>query len=261
MPLSDRIRRPWFRFPAILGSIVVLSGCVHPDFGTRTRLDLSGPVLVDVSTFAGDVNIRSTGDAPGEPYVYVKPMSKYAAHRHDEGRARLSDIDWSVEVSREQDPPVIRVRASTFEHEQQRQRLHVTVSAPSIEGVRVRTRLGDIDVDRASGPMDLETTDGDIDILADRPLDGPLTAVTTDGDIQLRTPPGTRGRLDFFTGDGRVVSRITRGSTRVQGRNDDRSFQAVLNEGLEPFVLRTNDGMIRFMVKPSPRAQSSQLLD
>ena len=188
-------------------------------------------------------------------------MAKYAAHRTAEGWARLKDINWSVEVSRDQDPPVVRVRASTLKADEERQRLHVTVSAYAVDGVRVRTQHGDVDIDQASGAMDIETSRGDIYILADRPLHGPITALTTDGDIELRAPSGTSGRLDFFTGDGRVISKINSGQVRVRGRNDDRSLQAVLNDGLQPFVLRTNDGIIRFVVKPFPRAYSSQLLD
>ncbi|MCH2132701.1 MAG: DUF4097 domain-containing protein [Phycisphaerales bacterium] len=246
---------------AIAGTMLLLGGCTHFAFGTRTSLEVDGPVVVDIVTFAGDVTIRSTGNAPGEPYVLVKPSATHGFHRMGDAQASLDEIDWSVETVEEGGRTVVRVRADTLYPESGMQRLHVTVSAADVDGLRVKTRLGDVDVLDIQGPIDIDTTRGDISIVTNRPLHGPISAMTTEGDITLRAPPQTSGRLDFFTGDGRVTCSVPDSKLRVTGRTGERSFQGILNDGHEPITLRTNDGRVRVVVKTYPYQQSSLLFD
>ena len=237
--------------------LACLGGCGHMAFGTRTPLDVAGPVSVDVATFAGDVTIRSTGDAPGTPGVLVKPQSTHSFHRMGDAQASLKDIDWSVETVEENGRTIVRVRATTLYPESGLQRLHVTVTAPHIDGVRVDTSLGDVDLSEMSGPIDVNTTRGDVSIVTGESLVDSINVATNEGGITLRAGPGTSGRLDAFTIDGRVICKVPKGKLRIHGRSSDRTMQGVINDGDQPITLRTNDGTIRIVVKKYPHRQSS----
>ena len=254
---SNHGRHPSVRLLASLLLMASLGGCGHMAFGTKTPLDIKGPVSVDVVTFAGDVTIRSTGDAPGDASVLVKPQSTHAFHRMGDAQASLKDIDWSVETVEENGRTIIRIRATTLYPESGLQRLHVTVNSPDIDGVRVDTTLGDVDLSEITGPIDVNSTRGDVDIVTGKALDDSINVSTTEGDITLRAGTGTRGRLDAFTIDGRVVCKVPKGKLRVHGRSSDRTMQGVINDGEQPVVLRTNDGTIRIVIKKYPHRQSS----
>ncbi len=252
---------PSFTLLAFLLLTVCLGGCGHMAFGTRTPLDIKGPVSVDVVTFAGDVTIRSTGDAPGTPGVLVKPQATHSFHRMGEAQASLKDIDWSVETVVENGRTIVRVRATTLYPESGLQRLHVTVNVPDIDGVRVDTRLGDVDLSEITGPIDVNTTRGDVAIVTGQSLDDSINVSTTEGDITLRAGSGTSGRLDAFTIDGRVICKVPSGKLRVHGRSSDQTMQGVINDGDQPITLRTNDGTIRIIVKKYPHRQGSFDID
>ena len=256
-----QIRQPVLLVLLAISSLLLMGGCGHAVFGTRTPLDLSGPVSVDVVTFAGEVTIQSTGDAPGKPYVYVRPRATHSFHRMGDAQASLKDIDWSIETVEEGGRTVLRVRATTLYPESGMQRLHVTVSAPQIDGLNVSTSLGAVDVRDVKGPINIDTTRGDVYIVTNRPLHGPISVTTTDGDITLRAPPGTRGRLDAYTADGRVICNIRDEKFRVHGRSGDQTMQGIVNDGDEPMTFRTNDGTIRIVVKKNPYQQASFVID
>ena len=254
---SIRGRHPFGSLLASLFLMAAMSGCTHMAFGTKTPLDIKGPVSVDVVTFAGKVTIRATGDAPGTPSVLVKPQSTHSFHRMGDAQASLKDIDWSVETVQENGRTVVRIRATTLYPESGLQRLHVTVTAPQIDGVRVETSLGDVDLSEIEGPVDVKTTRGDVSIVTGIGLDESVNVSTTQGDITLRAGPETSGRLDAFTVDGRVVCKVPKGKLRVHGRSSDRTMQGVINDGDQPITLRTNDGTIRIVVKKYPHRQGS----
>ena len=235
-------------------------GCTPTGFGTQKNLEVSGPVAVDIVTFAGDVEVISTEDGGETPYVIINPQSLHALHRFETAAASLEDISWDIEVVKEGGRDVVRIRVSTLYPEPELQRVHVTVGLPEIDGTRVKTRLGSVELYEISGPIDVESTKGDVEIVTMKPLHGPISAVTTDADIQLRMPPGSSGRLDCYSGDGRIISSVPDARLRVQGRSNDLVLDAILNDGTEPIVLRTNDGTIRVIVRKNPYQQSSLLL-
>jgi hypothetical protein len=238
-----------------------LSGCTHMAFGTRTAVDVQGPVQVDIVTFAGDVTVTSTGDSTGSPHVLVKPLALHGIHRMGDAKASLADIDWSIATTQEGGRTVLRVRATTKYPNSGLQRLHITVAVPDVDGLIVKTTLGDVDVVDVAGPIDINTTRGFVSIVTHRPLHGPISVMTTEGGITLRAPPGTSGRLDAFTADGVVTTNIRQGRFIVSGRVGDQSMQGVINNGTEPIVLRTNDGKIRVVVKDNPTQQASFIFD
>lgn len=261
MKHSRRHRQPALLAFLAASACLLLGGCAQTVFGTRKPLDVTGPISVDVVTFAGEVTIQATGDAPGEPYVYVRPRATHSIHRMGDAQASLDDIDWSIETLEEGGRTVLRIRATTLYPESGLQRLHVTVSAPHIDGVNVSTTLGDVDLSEVEGPISVETTRGDVSIVTGRPLAEAVSVTTTDGDITFRAPPGTSGRLDAFTADGRVVCSVRDEKFRVHGFSNDQSMQGVINDGQSPLVFRTNDGTIRIVVKKHPHQQASFLFD
>ena len=262
MPKQSTTLKRWL-LPVIsllLPMMVLAGGCTTSGFGTRKTLEVSGSVAVDVVTFGGDVKVIATGRRQVTPFVLITPESHHAIHRNDEARASLEEIDWDIEVVNEGGRDVVRIRTSTLYREPALQRVHVTVGVPELDGIRVKTRLGHVEINESTGPIDIETTKGDIEIVTTKPAHGPISAVTTDGDIQLRVPPGSSGRLDCYTGDGRIISSVPTGRLQVQGRSNDQILDAILNDGTSPIVLRTNDGTIRVIVKKNPYEQSSLLL-
>ena len=240
--------------PGVLGLLTLLlaPGCSAPGHIERQPLELDGPVAVRINTFAGNVEVRGTApDTNGKSFVQVTRHS----HISQDDEIEIDEfITWSTTIDRDDRGPVLVVDVTPRdEHVADWWRGHVIVEVPMIDGVTVNTTHGDISVDEVTGPVELITTDGDVELLSDQPLRGPLKILTSEGDVNVRLAPQSEGMLDLFAKNGRVGLHIKAGQMHIEPGTRDDAVQGSLNGGEMPFVIRTTHGVIRFTVKHNPK--------
>ena len=229
-------------------------GCSTMGRPERQPLDLNGPVAVRVDTFAGDVEVRAFMAGTGQKaFVQVTKEGLHAMNRGSDGADAIEGISWTTEIDRDDRGPVVVVKVTAQGDEQHSMRGHVVVQVPTLDGVTVRTTRGDISVDEVTGPIELVTTDGSVELLSDQPVHGPLKILTSEGDVNIRLAPGASGDLDFFSKDGRVGMHVKTGRMRIEPGTSNDMLSGILNDGTKPFVIRTTHGVIRFTVKSNPK--------
>ena len=229
-------------------------GCSIQSRPERQPLDLEGPVAVKVNCFAGDVTIRGIGQRRGEhPHVAVTRESSHGIRRYDKASEAMDSISWSARMDRNDRGPVLIVDVVSTAPSTAGVRADVIVDVPIIDGLSVHTTKGDISVDEVSGPVELITTDGSVELLSDQALRGPLKILTSEGDVNVRLQAGTSGELDFMAKHGRVGLYVRAGQMRVKPGTSNDACRGQLGDSTEPFVIRTTHGVIRFTVKHNPK--------
>lgn len=237
--------------PSVLGLLILLSvpGCSAPGIVERQPLDLNGPVGVRINTFAGDVVVRATNlTNSGDAFIEVTRDSNTS--EPDEPDM----IQWTTTIDRDDRGPVLVVNVTARdEHVADWWRGHVVVEVPMIDGISVNTTHGDISVDEVTGPVELITSDGSVELMSNQPLQGPVKILTSEGDVNVRLAPDTKGALDLFAKDGRIGLHIKVGRMHIAPGTSTDSVHGSLNGGDKPFVIRTTHGVIRFTVKHNPK--------
>ena len=230
------------------------AGCSIQSKAEHQPLDLEGPVAVQVNSFAGDVTVRSIDLRAGaRPHVAVTRESSHGIRRYDKAREAMDSISWSARIDRGAQGPVLVVDVVSTAPSAMGVRADVVVEVPIVDGLSVHTTKGDIEVEDVSGPVELITTDGSVELLSDLALRGPLKILTSEGDVNVRLQAGTSGQLDFMAKDGRVGLYVRAGQMRVKPGTSNDSCRGQLGDSTEPFVVRTTHGVIRFTVKHNPK--------
>lgn len=216
-------------------------------------VDVTGPMEVDVESFNGDVVVE-VNDELDHGIVTFTREATHGYGRTEEAARSLADISASMDITGGELGQVLMVRTSTEHAEPHFQRVKVKIELPEVEGLRVRTRNGGVRAVGISGPIDIETDDGDVRVMTYFAIDDPVTIVNHSGDIDLRIRGESMGELDFQALRGRVFSRVKYGRLRVHPGTDHDTFLATFNDGVNPIVLRTADGDVRFAVVADPMA-------
>ncbi len=238
----------------LMASLMTSGGCSVKSRADRQPLTLEGPVSVEVENFAGDVTIRSIDPRTGStPHVTVTGEALHAINRRGDAADALESIDWHAELEQDDRGPRLVVRVTTDDDEAHILRAHVTVHVLIVDGTTVRTTRGDVSIDELTGPVDVRTTDGDVELLSDQPLRDPISIFTSEGDVNVRLAPGTSGDFDLHAEHGSVSMKIKSGQMAVAGSTSNDTFFGRLNDGTAPIIIRTTDGDIRFTVKPNPK--------
>jgi len=224
----------------------------------RTR----GPLAVDVESFAGDVVVRADRKID-RTTVEVRRVSTHGLGRLKESADELSEPNWTATLRpRDGGGETLFIRATTPNPEPHFQRLEVTVYTPSLDSVRVRTTNGDVTIIENQGPVDVETTRGDVRMMTPWPMTQPMTIVTSEGSIDYRVRGESKGTFDCESHGGQVRQRAEYGSwIALDPSNDHDRFLAVLNGGRNPVVLRTSDEDIRVSIVPDPTAVGMRIFD
>ena len=234
----------------MLSAITSTTGCSTRAKPDLQPLELVGPVSVRVESFAGDVTIRTSAE-PAR--VTVDREALHATNRSTDAVTALETIQWTTDIDQGERGPQLVVRVTSSSKESHLLRGHVTVQVPTIDGIFVRTRRGDVLIDETTGPVDVRTSDGWIELLSNQPLRDPISLFTNDGDVNVRLAPGTCGTLDLHADHGISQVRVKSGQLVVRGHSSEELFNGILNDGKNPIIIRTTDGSIRFIVKPNPK--------
>jgi len=252
------MRRLSCSVPFLLISLC-LGGCLSPHRTEKWEVNVGGPVEIDVENFRGDVIIigMPTRDAA---FVRMTRRGTHGYDRREDAIASLNEITTSLDLVPGEYGQRLEVRAETTHAEPHFQRVDIYIEIPSIDGVRAQTDDGDVAVIRAEGAMDIETANGVVTVKTSLPMREPVTIINNAGPIEYVTREESTAAFDVKVVNGDIAHRIDRGDLRVLAGTDEYSFQATLNEGTNPVILRAVDGKIRIKVVREPEAVYTRVL-
>ena len=229
--------------------------------------DVSGPVAIDVETFAGDVEIDAKASHAGQIRVTITREARHGWGRKDEAKASIDQIGSSIELGAAASAAAdgagatgsaalgqtLVVRAWTDHAEPHFNRAHVKIELPAAEGVRVKTTRGQVFVFGVSGGLDIETGGGgDVRLVTEEPMTRSVTIVNQGGSIDYRVQGGSSGAFLGQSIRGQVDLRATQGLVKIHDGTSATTLVATLNEGRNPVQLRTVDGHVRIAVVDDP---------
>jgi hypothetical protein len=217
-------------------------------------IDVTGPIAVDVETFGGNVEIKADPRAHAATIIVVRE-ARYGWGRSGEGKASLGDIAVSADLgaadmARGELGQTLRVRVTTASAEPHLQRAHVYLKAPEIDGVRVKTDDGHVNVAHIEGAVDIESSNGNVRLASNRAMRQPVTIINNNGHIDYRVRGESSAQFDAQTINGEASADVKYGSLVLRPSTRDDLYQATLNEGLNKVILRTTNGNIRIAVVP-----------
>lgn len=217
------------------------------------------PLAVDVESFGGDVIVEADPRLTAATVAVVREAT-HGYGRTGEAKDSLRQIGYAAEMVPGDLGPVLRVRTWTAHAEPHYQRAHVRIDLPHADGVRVRTRRGEIRLVDVEGALELETSEGDVRVMTHLALTRPVTILDSDGSIDYRVRGESTGAFDCEALRGSVDHRALHGRFVVHTTDED-SLRATLNGGTNPVVLRTADGQIRIAVVPDPTSVGARIIE
>ncbi len=250
--------------PLVTMTILLAGGCVGGGGGVIRSADepfvlqAIGPVEIDVESFNGDV-IVETDEYTEWATVTVTRGVTHGFTRFKDARASLAEINYSIRMVPGEVGPRLEVRTTTDSPEPHFHRAHVHITVPGVERLHVRTTNGHVRATGISGPVDIETTRGDVRIMTELPMHNAVRIVNENGNIDYRVRGESTGRINAETVDGKVIHRIRRGRLIVNSGTNDRRLYATLNDGENPIMLRTMRGNIRVAVVQNPKDMIGRL--
>lgn len=216
------------------------------------KLDLEGPMSLDIESFAGDVTVEADPKlTQGEVIIVREGMHGFG--RSKEAKASLADISASVEIvaadtSKGELGQTLRIRTETTNAEPHFQRAHVYVKAPAIEGMTVHTSDGNVTATHVEGMVDVETSNGTASVRTNLAMLQPVTIINRNGDIIYRMRGEGTAEFDAQTIGGKVSADIHYGNMRIEGAVNSDQFRGWLNNGTNRMTFRTTNGDIRISV-------------
>ncbi len=236
----------------VIGALcVVVSGCGKP-FQVRDRVTLTASLPAEklvIDTEFGDITVRGDSDATE---IRAEALRIGRGSTPHEAERALDEIQVSLSPE-EGKPGVVIARA---EHPKSGlTRSHAVqwrITAPpdvvieahtgfgDVEvrdfkrGLTISTAFGEIEAD-ASGPMQLSSQFGDIELILRAGNDGDVKVSTEFGEVDLRLPSNRVGRLVADTDFGSVDAHLQGLSTRLI-RSRSHHFHAELGESATPLI-------------------------
>ena len=216
-------------------------------------VDARGTLDVMIESFAGSVRIV---EVPGMKGATIEPVRRaYLGHlRRDEGEKALEEIDYHIELRKgELDSETLYITTSTTHPEDHLQGVDFYIRTGQLGAVDISTTRGRVWVKNNAGPVDIQTTYGDIRVVTDHPMNESVILVTKDASIDYRVGPESTGRYDLRSVGGRVYQRFTEARiTATSEENGPAIFVGQVGDRENPVVLRTTYGDIRVAVVEEP---------
>lgn len=231
-------------------------------FDEPLDLKTKGPLTVHVDSFAGDVHLVANPKAKSTT-VEVRRVSNMGWGRWEESREELADIKWTATLDPRTDGgQTLQVRISSENPEPHFFRTELTIETPMLDAVAVRTKEGDVSVMGNQGPVDIETTRGDVRMCTPWPMTRAMKIITSGGSIDYRVRGESRGAFDCESHGGEVRQRCEFGRWDAMAKgNDQDRLMATLNDGTNPVFLRTSEKNIRVAVVSDPTNVGREIMD
>ncbi len=216
-------------------------------------LNVRGGVNIEVDSFGGSYKIVTDPSLDG---IYIDPVRRSAPgiNRRGEALDDLEKLMYRIElVKSEMGQETLRIRSWSEDDEPHYQAVDFRIRVPELNAVRVNTDRGRVWVVGNTGPVNIETTYGDIRVMTEHPMTGDMSLVTKDASIDYRVPGGSTGLFHCIAKGGEVYSRILAGRvTSSSSTNGPAKFAAQVDGGTNPVDIRTTFGDIRVSVVDDP---------
>ena len=220
------------------------------------HLFTTGPILIDVDAFAGDVVLKEIEGYEG---------TSIEIRRTEATELNLvSGVSWiqcSAYIEHHAYGQEVVVKLFDTERLFREKHAQIIITTSGYTGIQINTKKGNIDTTCGSIPLDIETSDGDIFVAVTQPMTKSVTIKNKRGDIYLNVLPDSSGNIDATAIGGESVLDALVGHTTLLVGTTKEHLLATLNDGTNSFVLRTVDGDIHVEVTNNPREGWSWSLD
>jgi len=230
-------------------SLFILAGCRSTQVVdlNSVALNTSGPVAINVKSFGGIVTILADPEVSG---VIV------SANQHEEGLgsvpvARLY-MDCSTYVENGPIGETVYVVATCEDDPLHTVTANIVIRARDIHGVTVDNERGDIIARGISGPVNIQTRDGNVLIVTPLVMNDQVLVENRRGDIVYRVRSESSGLIDATAINGEATLDLRNGNAVILPGSSGDHLSARFNDGLNPLTMRTVEGNIRIHVVPDP---------
>lgn len=244
----------------LLLCLLLLGGC-----GSRAKRwlvfdkgPMTEPIAVDVDSFRGPVTIIADPDIPN---VVVRCKLR-AFNDVRDGRGNVvypygdnQTLDLiNVTAEMESDDAghrVLRVTTSTrfaYPHDQW---VGLLINVPRVDGVRVRTEDGNVDLVNVRGAITVVADNGNVIVRSERPVVQPVDINAVNGSIEYRVREDSHGVYDVEAVNGRADFRGYKGFANIHQRGASQ-YVATIGDGANPVTLRATNGNVKLVVTEDP---------
>lgn len=229
--------------------IVALTGCQSTYLLNLppATLDVDGPISVDIRSFGGDVTLIADPDVSG---ATIKVVQRDIGN--DANREPVSRIAWSASIEVGSFGEVLSVVASSDDDSLRSLHADITIRAPIIHGVAIRSQRGDVTVVGTSGPLAVQTSDGDVRVTTPYALNETVTIENRRGNIVYRVSGDSTGTIDATAMNGSASLDLRKGDAVILPGSTGDHLVASFNSGKNPITMRTVEGDIRIYVLENP---------
>ncbi|MEC9373502.1 MAG: hypothetical protein VYC34_06645 [Planctomycetota bacterium] len=147
--------------------------------------------------------------------------------------------------------PVLRVRSESPRPDAEDHTVDVLITMPALAGAQVRNRGGQVIIEGIAGALQVENTGGGIEVRTPNRIDEPVALVTDKGNVYFQMPLESAGRFELRSADGEATfdSPIT---AVVDVYSQPGLWRGVVNDGVNPIVMRTEKGEVRAYIMKEP---------
>jgi hypothetical protein len=220
------------------------------------HLITTGPVLLNVDAFAGDVILHEIENHVG---TSIEIRCTVATPMQLTSDSILVQISAFIERHTFGEEVIVKV----FDTEQPYLKKHtqIIVTTSVFSGVQISTSKGNIDVPCNAIPLNIRTSDGDVYIAITDPMTENISVTNKRGDIYLNILPDSSGIVDATAIGGESILNARAGHSNLLIGTTKEHLLATINEGDNVFSLNTVDGNVYIKVTDNPQNGWSWSLD
>ena len=236
----------------------LLAGCTT---ATHSNLRLDPPVIeeasvagpaIDISNLRGNITLRVDRRAREISVNSMVRVDKASAGQHFDLDLMTRSVDVTSEVHDIGGLPVLVV-TTTSRREEQDYFVDLEIRVPAAEGLRIRSMGGEIRVSGVAGAIDIDSASGPVEVRTNAALTQPVTIRTGSGNVYLQAPPQTTGKVDMRTADGRTILEARDGNPTLEGTASRMTqLTTTINKGQNPVTLATGEGNVRLLLLDNP---------
>ena len=129
---------------------------------------------------------------------------------------------------------------------------NIVIRARDIHGVTVDNERGDIIARGISGPVNIQTRDGNVLIVTPLVMNEQVLVENRRGDIVYRVRSESSGLIDATAINGEATLDLRNGNAVILPGSSGDHLSARFNDGLNPLTMLTVEGNIRIHVVADP---------
>lgn len=269
MPMHGRSTTALAAF--VLVSLVWLSGIASCSIRRPLDIEMAQPAeewgvggaartAVDIRNYHGSVRILV------DPRVTEAEVSAVAGAKPDIEKSADSRATESVTVVtdwvQQEGGRVLRVRTGATWPDPKEVWVDLTIRMPSCDGATIWNRGGWVELIGVEGAIQVDNgalgeSDGTIRIRTAKAMTAPVTLTTDRGTVVYQVGANSTGTFDLLATKGKAafLSPARAPTNVVYG---DNHATAVLNNGTNPVVLRSGNGLVRVYVIENPEAYTNK---